>query len=104
MEKISYQDWKRQKQKFRRILPRMAKLIDSQLQRRALSGEHCAFEYAHNGRMSNSLGQTCVFQARFRLTDHPESCALFEVVESLHSDGSGRDLKEALRYERESAS
>lgn len=86
--------------KFRLILPRMAKLIDSQLARQSLTPHNCAFEYAHNGRLSNSLGQSCVFQASFRLKDKPESWALFEVVETLRANGARRDLKESLRYER----
>ncbi len=44
-------------QKFRLILPRMARLIDSQLARRSLTSDNCAFEYAHTGRLSNSLGR-----------------------------------------------
>lgn len=87
-------------QKFRLILPRMARLIDSQLARRSLTSDNCAFEYAHTGRLSNSLGQICLFQASFRLKDNPDSCALFEVVEHLHANGTGRDLKESLRYQR----
>jgi hypothetical protein len=86
--------------RFRTILPRMAKLIDSQLARRSLTSDNCVFEYAHTGRLSNSVGQTCLFQASFRLKDNPESCALFEVVETLHPNGTGRDLKGSLRYER----
>lgn len=87
-------------QQFRVILPRMARLIDAQLARESLTSANCAFEYAHTGRLSNSRGQICLFQASFRLKDDPKSCALFEVVETVHSHGTERDLKESLRYER----
>ena len=53
-------------QSFRLKLPDLAQLVDSQLPRRSLTPENCAFEYAHKGRLKNSLGQVCTFQASFR--------------------------------------
>jgi hypothetical protein len=90
-------------QGFRLKLPNLATLIDSQLPRRALTAENCTFEYAHNGRLKNSLGQICTFQASFRLKDNPESRALFELVEALDTAGIAKRGKIAFRYERDMA-
>jgi hypothetical protein len=90
-------------QSFRLKLPDLATSIDSQLPRRALSAENCTFEYAHNGRLKNSLGQICTFQASFRLKQNPESRALFELVEVLDIAGTTKRGKIVFRYERDMA-
>ena len=82
---------------FRVTFPEIAAVIDSELPRRSLNAENCTFEYAHKGRLRNSLGQICTFQAKFRLTDHPLSAALIEVIELWNKNGQ-RIEKSSFRY------
>jgi hypothetical protein len=86
---------------FRLKLPALAHLVDSQLPRRSLTPENCAFEYAHKGRLKNSLGQLCTFQASFSLKHNPESHAKVELVAPLDVDESGRGARTVFRYERD---
>ena len=90
-------------QAFRLKLPDLAAMIDSQLPRRALTPENCTFDYAHKGRLRNSLGQVCRFQAMYRLKDSPSSVALVELVEVLGKGGSTPTEKTTFRYERDFA-
>ena len=86
-------------QAFRLKWPELAAMIDSQLPRRGLGSENCTFEYAHKGRLRNSLGQVCTFQARFKLRDNPKSAALIEIVEV--PGGRAPREKTTFRYERD---
>ena len=86
---------------FRLKLPDLAHLVDSQLPRRSLTPENCAFEYAHKGRLKNSLGQVCTFQASFSLKHNPESHAKVELVAPADVDGTERSAKTVFRYERD---
>ena len=88
-------------QSFRLKLPDLAHLVDSQLPRRSLTPENCAFEYAHKGRLKNSLGQVCIFQASFSLKHNPGSHAKVELIEPLDGDGTERAAKTVFRYERD---
>ena len=88
-------------QSFRLKQPDLAQLVDSQLPRRSLTPENCAFEYAHKGRLKNSLGQVCTFQASFRLKHNPESHAKVELIAPSEEDGTGRGARTVFRYERE---
>ena len=88
-------------QSFRLKLPDLAHLVDSQLPRRSLTPENCAFEYAHKGRLKNSLGQVCTFQASFRLKHNPESHAKVELVAPVDVDGTERSARTVFRYERD---
>ncbi|MGA2960390.1 MAG: hypothetical protein ABSD96_01865 [Candidatus Korobacteraceae bacterium] len=88
-------------QSFRLKLPNLAQLVDSQLPRRSLTPENCAFEYAHKGRLKNSLGQVCTFQASFSLKDNPESHAKVELIALANVDGTERGARTVFRYERD---
>jgi hypothetical protein len=88
-------------QNLRLKLPDLAHLVDSQLPRRSLTPENCVFEYAHKGRLKNSLGQVCTFQASFRLKHNPESHAKVELIAPLDVDGTGRGARTVFRYERD---
>src|SRR5690242_7919659 len=90
-------------QAFRLKLPDLAAMIDSQLPRRALTPENCTFDYAHKGRLRNSLGQVCKFQAMYRLKDSPGSVALVELVEVFSKGGNPPTEKTTFRYERDFA-
>ena len=84
-------------QTFRASLPEIAAVIDSELPKRSLSAENCAFEYAHKGRLRNSLGQVCTFQAKFRLSDSATSAVMIEVIELWNRNGD-RIEKSTFRY------
>jgi hypothetical protein len=86
-------------QAFRVKWPELAAMVDSQLPRRGLGSENCTFDYAHKGRLRNSLGQVCTFQARFKLRDNPKSAALIEVIEV--PGVTAPSEKTTFRYERE---
>ena len=88
-------------QSFRLKLPDLAHLVDSQLPRRSLTPENCTFEYAHKGRLKNSLGQVCTFQASFRLMHNPESHAKVELIAPLDVNGTERGARTVFRYERD---
>ena len=88
-------------QSFRLKLPELAHLVDSQLPRRSLTPENCTFEYAHKGRLKNSLGQVCTFQASFRLMHNPESHAKIELIAPLDVNGTERGARTVFRYERD---
>ena len=90
-------------QHFRLTLPDMAAVVDSQLPRRALTVANCTFECAYKGRLRNSLGQVCTFQAKFRLKDNPEAVALIELVEVWDKVGRAQGEKTTFRYDRETA-
>ena len=85
---------------FRLKLPDLAHLVDSQLPRRSLTPENCVFEYAHKGRLQNSLGQVCTFQASFCLKNNPESHAKVELVAPAEAK-IGRPTRPVFRYERD---
>jgi hypothetical protein len=49
-------------QAFRLKWPELAAMIDSQLPRPGLGAETCTFEYAHKGRLRNSLRLVCTYK------------------------------------------